>query len=77
MRASAPLPEAESQGAGERSTRGNVRLIRFPADDCLGTTVNVVALTRLAHQRSYHKGQLTWPPNWKIDPSLGTYLGTD
>src|SRR4029450_6021392 len=24
------------------------------------------ALTRPAHQRPRHQGQLTWPPNWKI-----------
>src|SRR3974377_114131 len=28
-----------------------------------------VALIRPAHQRPRHKGQLTWPPNWKINRS--------
>ena len=30
----------------------------------------MVALTLSAHQSSRHKGQLTWPPNWKVTPSL-------
>jgi hypothetical protein len=31
--------------------------------------VNAVALARPAHQRLRTKGQLTWPPNWKINRS--------